>query len=65
MVVVLMFFGYLLFGYGFCIIEVSKVMFIMLIELLVVIFFVIFLIGEVFKLVGWVGMMLVCFCFLI
>lgn len=65
MAVVPMFLGYLLFGYGLRTTEASKATLITLIEPLVAALFAIFLIGEVFKPVGWVGMTLVCFCLLI
>lgn len=65
MAVVPMFLGYLLFGYGLRTTEASKATLITLIEPLVAILFAIFLIGEVFKPVGWVGMTLVCLCLLI
>ena len=45
--------------------EASKATLITLIEPLVATLFAIFLIGEVFKPVGWVGMTLVCLCLLI
>ena len=65
MAVVPMFLGYLLFGYGLRTTEASKATLITLIEPLVATLFAIFLIGEVFKPVGWVGMMLVSLCLLI
>lgn len=65
MAVVPMFFGYLLFGYGLRTTEASKATLITLIEPLVATLFAIFLIGEVFKPVGWIGMTLVCLCLLI
>ncbi|HCG89474.1 MAG TPA: EamA family transporter, partial [Alteromonas macleodii] len=65
MAVVPMFLGYLLFGYGLRTTEASKATLITLIEPLVATLFAIFLIGEVFKPVGWVGMTLVCLCLLI
>lgn len=64
MAVVPMFLGYLLFGYGLRTTEASKATLITLIEPLVATLFAIFLIGEVFKPVGWVGMTLVCLCLL-
>ena len=65
MAVVPMFLGYLLFGYGLRTTEASKATLITLIEPLVATLFAIFLIGEVFKPVGWVGMMLVSLCLFI
>ncbi|AXT37867.1 EamA family transporter [Alteromonas sp. BL110] len=65
MAVVPMFLGYLLFGYGLRTTEASKATLITLIEPLVATFFAIFLIGEVFKPVGWIGMTLVSLCLFI
>ena len=65
MAVVPMFLGYLLFGYGLRTTEASKATLITLIEPLVATLFAVFLIGEAFRPVGWVGMMLVCLCLLI
>ncbi len=65
MAIVPMFLGYLLFGYGLRTTEASKATLITLIEPLVATLFAIFLIGEVFKPVGWVGMTLVCLCLFI
>lgn len=65
MAVVPMFLGYLLFGYGLRTTEASKATLITLIEPLVATLFAIFLIGEVFKPIGWVGMMLVCLCLIV
>ena len=65
MAVVPMFLGYLLFGYGLRTTQASKATLITLIEPLVATLFAIFLIGEAFKPVGWVGMGLVCLCLLI
>ncbi|MFZ8199030.1 DMT family transporter [Alteromonas portus] len=62
MAVVPMFLGYLLFGYGLRSTDASKATLITLIEPLVATLFAIFLIGEVFKPVGWMGMALVCLC---
>lgn len=65
MAIVPMFFGYLLFGYGLRSTEASKATLITLIEPLVATLFAIFLIGEVLKPVGWIGMVLVCLCLFI
>ncbi len=62
MAVVPMFLGYLLFGYGLRTIEASKATLITLIEPIVATLFAVFLIGEVFEPVGWVGMAMVCLC---
>jgi len=65
MAVVPMFIGYLLFGYGLRTIHASKATLITLIEPLVATLFAIFLIGESFKSIGWIGMLLVCICLII
>ena len=65
MAIVPMFLGYLLFGFGLRTTEASKATLITLIEPLVAALFAIFLIGEVFKPLGWIGMVLVCCCLLI
>ena len=65
MAVVPMFIGYLLFGYGLRTIHASKATLITLIEPLVATLFAIFLIGESFKSIGWIGMLLVCICLIV
>lgn len=62
MAIIPMFLGYVLFGYGLKTVEASRATLITLIEPLVATLFAILLIGETFKLIGWLGMFLVCIC---
>ena len=65
MAVVPMFLGYVLFGFGLRFIEVSQATLITLIEPVVATLFAIFLIGETFSVLGWLGMAMVCLCLVI
>ena len=65
MAIVPMFFGYVLFGFGLRFIEVSQATLITLIEPVVATLFAIFLIGETFSALGWLGMAMVCLCLVI
>lgn len=66
MAVIPMFLGYLLFGFGFGLnfIHASKATLITLIEPLVATVLSVFIIGEKFKVIGWVGVALVSLCLL-
>ena len=59
-----MFLGYLLFGFGLNFIHASKATLITLIEPLVATVLSVFIIGEKFKVIGWVGVALVSLCLL-
>lgn len=63
--VIPMFIGYLLFGFGLNFIDVSKATLITLIEPLFATVLAVFIIGEQFKVVGWIGVCLVSSCLLI
>lgn len=65
MAIIPMFLGYMLFGYGLKTVEASRATLITLIEPLVATLFAILLIGETFKLIGWLGMFFVCVCLFI
>lgn len=65
MAIIPMFLGYLLFGYGLTFIDASKATLITLIEPLVATVLAVFIIGERFKVIGWVGAVLVSLCLLI
>jgi DME family drug/metabolite transporter len=65
MAVIPMFLGYLLFGFGLNFIEASKATLITLIEPLVATVLAVFIIGERFKVIGWLGVALVSLCLLI
>ena len=60
-----MFLGYLLFGFGLNYIDASKATLITLIEPLVATVLAVFIIGEKFKVIGWIGVALVSLCLLI
>ncbi|MBE0362430.1 drug/metabolite transporter, DME family [Pseudoalteromonas ulvae UL12] len=64
MAIVPMFLGYLLFGFGLNFIDASKATLITLIEPLVATILAVFIIGERFKVIGWVGIALVSLCLL-
>ena len=64
MAVIPMFLGYLLFGFGLNYINASKATLITLIEPLVATFLAVFVIGERFKIIGWIGVALVSLCLL-
>jgi len=64
MAIIPMFFGYLLFGFGLNFIEASKATLITLIEPLVATVLAVFIIGEKFKVIGWIGVALVSLCLL-
>lgn len=57
-----MFLGYLLFGFGLKVIAASRATLITLIEPLVATLLAIVIVGEQFKMIGWVGMGLVTMC---
>lgn len=59
-----MFLGYLLFGFGLNYVDASKATLITLIEPLVATILAILIIGERFKTIGWVGVVLVSLCLL-
>ncbi|WP_160063232.1 DMT family transporter [Psychromonas sp. L1A2] len=60
-----MFIGYLLFGFGLNFINASKATLITLIEPLIATILAVCIIGEKFKVIGWVGVCLVLLCLLI
>lgn len=64
MAIIPMFLGYLLFGFGLNFIDASKATLITLIEPLVATVLAVFLIGERFKVIGWIGVALVSLCLL-
>ncbi len=64
MAIIPMFLGYLLFGFGLNYVDASKATLITLIEPLVATILAIFIIGERFKTIGWVGVVLVSLCLL-
>ena len=64
MAIIPMFLGYLLFGFGLNYIDASKATLITLIEPLVATVLAVFIIGEKFKVIGWVGVALVSLCLL-
>ena len=59
------FMGYLLFGFGLNFIDASKATLITLIEPLIATVLAVCIIGEKFKVIGWVGVCLVSLCLLI
>ncbi|WP_412725099.1 DMT family transporter [Alteromonas sp. D210916BOD_24] len=65
MALVPMFGGYVLFGYGLRTVEASRATLITLLEPLVATLLAIYLVGETFRAVGWLGMGLVCLCMMI
>jgi DME family drug/metabolite transporter len=65
MAIIPMFLGYLLFGFGLNYIDASKATLITLIEPLVATILAVFIIGEKFKFIGWIGVALVSLCLLI
>jgi len=65
MAIIPMFLGYLLFGFGLNFIEASKATLITLIEPLVATVLAVLIIGEKFKVIGWVGVALISLCLLI
>jgi DME family drug/metabolite transporter len=65
MAIIPMFLGYLLFGFGLNYIDASKATLITLIEPLVATILAVFIIGEKFKVIGWIGVALVSLCLLI
>lgn len=62
MALIPMFLGYILFGYGLNVAETSRATLITLLEPIVATIFAIFVVGEQFSAIGWLGMLLVCFC---
>ena len=64
MAIIPMFVGYLLFGFGLNYIDASKATLITLIEPLVATILAVFIIGEKFKVIGWIGVALVSLCLL-
>ncbi|ALQ07023.1 hypothetical protein D172_002480 [Pseudoalteromonas sp. Bsw20308] len=64
MAIIPMFLGYLLFGCGLNYIDASKATLITLIEPLVATILAVFIIGEKFKVIGWIGVALVSLCLL-
>jgi drug/metabolite transporter, DME family len=64
MAIIPMFLGYLLFGFGLNYINASKATLITLIEPLVATVLAVFIIGEKFKVIGWIGVALVSLCLL-
>jgi DME family drug/metabolite transporter len=62
--VIPMFLGYLLFGFGLNFIDASKATLITLIEPLVATILAVVIIGERFKMIGWIGAFLVSLCLL-
>ncbi len=64
MAIIPMFLGYLLFGFGLNYIDASKATLITLIEPLVATVLAVFIIGEKFKVIGWIGVALVSLCLL-
>jgi len=65
MAIVPMFLGYLLFSYGLKFIEASNATLITLIEPLIATILAVLLLGESFKLIGWLGAFLVFLCLFI
>lgn len=65
MAVLPMFCGYLLFGYGLKTINASSATLITLIEPLVATLLAVLIVGEQFKIIGWLGMGLVGLCLLL
>ena len=64
MAIIPMFVGYLLFGFGLNYINASRATLITLIEPLVATILAVFIIGEKFKVIGWIGVALVSLCLL-
>jgi DME family drug/metabolite transporter len=65
MAIIPQFLGYLLFGFGLNYVDVSKATLITLIEPLSATVLAVFIIGERFKGIGWIGVVLVSLCLLI
>ena len=63
--VIPMFIGYLLFGFGLNFIDASKATLITLIEPLIATVLAVYIIGEQFEMIGWVGVGLVSLCLFI
>ena len=64
MAIVPMFLGYLLFGDGLRHIEASKITLITLLEPVVATLLAVVIVGEVFDIKGWIGMVLIVICLL-
>ena len=62
MAIIPMFLGYLLFAYGLTFIETSNATLITLLEPLIATILAVLLLGESFKLIGWMGALLVLLC---
>lgn len=65
MAIIPMFLGYLLFAYGLTFIETSNATLITLLEPLIATILAVLLLGESFKLMGWMGALLVLLCLVI
>jgi DME family drug/metabolite transporter len=65
MAIIPQFLGYLLFSFGLNYVDVSKATLITLIEPLIATVLAVFIIGERFKGIGWIGVVLVSLCLLI
>ncbi|CAM3608967.1 DMT family transporter [Pseudoalteromonas maricaloris] len=65
MAIVPMFLGYLLFAYGLTFIEASNATLITLLEPLMATVLAVLLLGESFKLIAWVGALLVLLCLIV
>lgn len=57
-----MFVGYLLFGFGLNFVDANKATLITLIEPLIATILAVFIIGEEFTIIGWIGVLLVSLC---
>lgn len=64
MAVIPMFFGYLLFAFGLNFVDAGKATLITLIEPIIATILAVFVIGEQFKTIGWIGVCLVIVCLL-
>ncbi|TPH13408.1 DMT family transporter [Litorilituus lipolyticus] len=64
MAIIPMFLGYLLFSFGLIYINASKATLLTLIEPLVATLLAVFIIGERFKVIGWIGVAFVSLCLL-
>lgn len=60
-----MFLGYVFFAFGLNLIDASKATLITLIEPLIATILAVFVIGEKFKMIGWLGVVLVSLCLLL
>jgi len=65
MAIIPMFLGYVLFSFGLNFIDASKATLITLIEPLVATLLAVFIIGERFKSIGWLGIVLIILCLLL